>query len=94
MALIKVKERFQVTIPAPIRKKLGLKVGDYLEIKASGDCIVLKPVAVVDRRRGEALEKLEDVLERVRGQLGEIPEEEVEREVLEALRAIRAGTGG
>jgi AbrB family looped-hinge helix DNA binding protein len=93
MALVKVKEKFQITIPAAIRKKLGLKVGDYLELEESGDTIVLRPVAVVDKKRGEALKKLESALERVRERLADIPEEEVEKDVLEALKALRSGSG-
>ncbi len=92
MALVKVKEKFQITIPAPIRRKLGLKVGDYLELEEAGGSIVLRPVAVVDKRKGEALEKLEKVLKRVRGK-PDLAEEEVERDVLEALKAIRSGSG-
>ena len=93
MALVKVKEKFQITIPAPIRKKLGLKVGDYLELEESGDSIVLRPVTVVDKKRGEALERLERVLKRVRERLEDLPEEEVENDVLEALRALRSDWG-
>jgi len=93
MALVKVKGRFQITIPASIRRKLGLKVGDYLELEESEGSIVLRPVAVIDKRKREALERLERVLERVRQRLEDIPEEEVEEDVLEALRAVRSGSG-
>jgi AbrB family looped-hinge helix DNA binding protein len=89
MPLVRVKGKYQVTIPAEIRKELNLKVGDYLEVEARGSSIVLRPKAVIDREKEEAWERLKELLERVHQKIGEVPEEEVERDVLEAIRAIR-----
>ena len=89
MPLVKVKEKYQVTIPAEIRKVLNLEVGDYLEVEAQGTAIILKPKAVIDREKEEAWERLRELLERVHRKIGEVPEEEVEKDVLEAIRAIR-----
>ena len=89
MSLVKVKKKYQVTIPAEIRKELNLKVGDYLEVKAQGTAIILNPKAVIDRGKEEAWERLRELLERVHRKIGEVPEEEVEKDVLEAIRAIR-----
>ena len=90
MPLVRVKEKYQVTIPAEVRRRLGLKVGDYLEVETQGTAIILKPKAVVDREREEAWRRLRELLERVHRKIGEVPEDEVERDVLEAIRAIRA----
>ena len=90
MPLVRVKDKYQVTIPAKIRKELGLKVGDYLEVESQGDAIILRPVSLIDREREEAWEELRRLLEKVHRKIGEIPEDEVERDVLEAIRAIRA----
>lgn len=49
MSLVKVKEKFQVTIPTTLRKAVRLSVGDLLEAEARGNVIILKPKAVVDR---------------------------------------------
>lgn len=49
MALVKVKEKFQVTLPAEIRKKANLSVGELLEAKVEGKKITLIPKSVVDR---------------------------------------------
>jgi len=49
MALVKVKEKFQVTIPTTLRKAMRLAVGDLLEAEAQGNVIILTPKAVVDR---------------------------------------------
>lgn len=54
MPLVKVKEKFQVTIPAQIRKLIHLKVGDILETVIQNNTIVLKPKAVLDRESVEA----------------------------------------
>ena len=54
MPMIKVKEKFQVTIPNAIRKEADLAVGDYLEVVIEGSTIVLKPKAMVDRESVEA----------------------------------------
>jgi AbrB family looped-hinge helix DNA binding protein len=54
MPLVKVKEKFQVTIPTALRKAVRLSVGDLLEAEAKGNTIVLKPKALVDREAVDA----------------------------------------
>jgi AbrB family looped-hinge helix DNA binding protein len=93
MTLVRVKGKYQVTIPKEVRRKLGLRVGDYLEVEVQGSAILLKPKALLDK--DETLEKLRALLEKLREKRVALSEEEVEREVLEALRAVRnEGTGG
>ncbi|MGH7381738.1 MAG: AbrB/MazE/SpoVT family DNA-binding domain-containing protein [Candidatus Methylomirabilales bacterium] len=63
MPLVKVKEKFQVTLPARVREKVGLTVGDLLEVKVKGKKITLVPKVVIDRdligeRLGEAEEDI------------------------------------
>ena len=43
MPLIKVKHKFQVTIPTEIRAAVSLEVGDILEATVQGTTIVLTP---------------------------------------------------
>jgi AbrB family looped-hinge helix DNA binding protein len=38
-----VREKGRVVLPAEIRKKFGLKIGDVLEVKSDNGRIVLKP---------------------------------------------------
>jgi AbrB family looped-hinge helix DNA binding protein len=45
----KVQRNFQVTLPASVRKKIRLKVGDLVRIEATEDGILLRPVEMVDR---------------------------------------------
>ena len=47
--LARVKQKGQVTIPAPIREELGLDEGDYVEVTREDNRIVLTPKAMVDR---------------------------------------------
>ncbi len=63
MTLVKIKEKFQVTIPTALRKAARLSVGDLLEAEAKGNTIVLKPKALVDREEVDAAiqEGLEDL---------------------------------
>jgi AbrB family looped-hinge helix DNA binding protein len=54
--LVKVKEKYQVTLPASVRRKAGLAVGDLLEANVEGKKIILTPKSVVDREIALALE--------------------------------------
>ena len=49
MFLIQVREKAQITIPNRIRKELGIKEGDYLEIVKEDDKIVIIPKILVDK---------------------------------------------
>ncbi|MDX1252580.1 MAG: AbrB/MazE/SpoVT family DNA-binding domain-containing protein [Gammaproteobacteria bacterium] len=44
MSVAKLTSKFQVTIPAEIRRKLGLHAGDTIVIDAEGDKAVLRPI--------------------------------------------------
>jgi len=56
--LVRVKERYQVTLPASVRRKAGLAVGDLLEANVEGKKITLTPKSVVDRELALALEDI------------------------------------
>lgn len=56
MSLVKVKEKYQVTLPAAVRRKAGVAVGDLLEAKVQGKKITLTPKSVIDRELALALE--------------------------------------
>ena len=49
MSLVTVKPKFQVTIPAKLRRGLNLHEGDLMEATVVGDGILFRPKAVVDR---------------------------------------------
>ncbi len=56
MPLVKVRDKYQVTLPATIRRKAGIAVGDLLEAQVKDAKITLTPKRVVDRELTLALE--------------------------------------
>ncbi|MEW6665172.1 MAG: AbrB/MazE/SpoVT family DNA-binding domain-containing protein [Thermodesulfobacteriota bacterium] len=44
MAIVKVTEKGQVTLPMELRKKLGITKDNYLEVEAEGECLRLRKV--------------------------------------------------
>jgi AbrB family looped-hinge helix DNA binding protein len=64
VSLVKVKDKYQVTLPVEVRRKAGLAVGDLLEAKVKGKLITLTPKAVVNRALLD--KQLEEGLEDVR----------------------------
>lgn len=46
--LIKITKNFQITLPAKLRGRFGLKEGDYLEASAKEGAFIFKPKKVVD----------------------------------------------
>lgn len=87
MSLITIKEDFQVTIPEDIRRELNLKVGDVLEAEVKGDKIVLKPRSTINRSK--AIERIFSLLEKNWERNKDVPEEEVLRDVQEAIKEVR-----
>jgi AbrB family looped-hinge helix DNA binding protein len=51
MALLKLRHKAQMTIPADLRRQFNLEEGDYLEAEAVEEGILLKPVSVVKRHQ-------------------------------------------
>ena len=49
MPLVTVKSKFQVTIPAGLRRGIDLREGDIMEATLVGDGILFRPKQVVDR---------------------------------------------
>lgn len=47
MPLVKIKERYQITIPNSLRKNFNIAVGDYMELENKNGEIILKPVKLV-----------------------------------------------
>ncbi len=49
MAIVKIKDKYQVTLPVALRTQAGLEVGDLLEVTTQGKKITLTPKSIVDR---------------------------------------------
>lgn len=60
--LVRVKEKYQVTIPAQLREIIPLQTGDYLEASIYQDGILLRPKHLVDtpKRKPSILEFLHE----------------------------------
>ena len=56
MTLVAVKNKYQIVIPAKVRKEAGIKVGDLLEAKFERGKITFVPKALIDRGIAESLE--------------------------------------
>lgn len=86
MAISKVLEHGQITIPKQIRESLGLKEGDVVDVRLEGDCVVITPRKLVT---SEAWEKLLQVMNSVHEQNRGIGEEEVYQDVKRAVAELR-----
>ena len=52
MQIAQVSERGQITIPAEIRRRLGLRPGAKLEIEVREDAVILRPVPSISTLAG------------------------------------------
>ena len=50
MALVKIKDKGQVTLPAKLRQRHGLQTGDMIDVREDGGRIVLIPQDIAPRR--------------------------------------------
>ena len=82
MPLVKVKEKYQVTLPAALRQRAGVAVGDLLEAKVEGKRITLTPKALIDKDlKASLLASLEEAKQK--GTLGPF------RSATAAIRALK-----
>lgn len=95
MPLVTVKPKFQVTIPAKLRKGLDLREGDLMEATLVGDGILLRPKDVVDRNA--SADRIASILARIEpspddaGRSEDEIMEEILTDIAEARRARRDG---
>ena len=48
-ALTKVTRNGQVTLPAQMRRAVNIEEGDYIEVTAQGDSLILTPKKLIDK---------------------------------------------
>ena len=65
--LVRVKEKFQVTIPVELRRRLAVHEGDYLEATIMGDGIVFRPQSLVNTSARRPMTILDFLSEPVAG---------------------------
>ena len=84
MAVTKILEHGQITIPKQIRESLGLKKGDVVDARIEGNCVVITP------EKSENWAKLLQVMKSVHEQnKGVSEEEEVYQDVQRAVDELR-----
>ena len=57
--MVKVRDKYPVTLPAALRAKAGVSIGDVLEVKYQGNKIILTPKSVVDREIAISLKEID-----------------------------------
>jgi len=89
MALVKLKRAAQITLPAELRKQFHLEEGDYLEIEAVEEGILLRPVSVLDPQ--QARKALRELLDRVHAKLlpSEQDPKDQEEEITRVIQELR-----
>src|SRR6266571_5607268 len=89
LPLVKVKEKFQITLPAELREALHLAVGDLLEATIQDNVIVLTPKVVVDR--AQAWAKIEHAMASVQDRAPNPQQspQEREEEIAEIIKEYR-----
>lgn len=86
MAVAKILEHGQITIPKSIRESLGLQKGDVVDARLEGDCVVITPRKLVT---SEAWEKLRQVMNSVHEQNKGVSAEKVYQDVERAVAELR-----
>jgi len=71
MSAIRVKNKAQITLPVRVRKALGIKEGDYLNVTLEGGRVILTPQVMLDKLpegqlSAEGLRMVEEAREDVR----------------------------
>jgi len=87
MPLVKVIRNGQITLPKKLRESLGIREGDFLEVKSGKSGLIITPKLVVDR--DEAREKFFGMVDEIRGRGKDADAAEVAREVDEAIKSAR-----
>jgi bifunctional DNA-binding transcriptional regulator/antitoxin component of YhaV-PrlF toxin-antitoxin module len=59
MPLIKLKDKFQFTLPVELREELELEVGDLFEAQIEDGKIMLTPKSVVDKQLAKGLKDIQ-----------------------------------
>lgn len=89
MTIIRIRERAQITLPAEVRKALNVEKGDYLEAEVVEGGLMLKPVALLDRKAARA--RVKEAMDTVRyiGPQPQPSDHEVMRMVVEEIKDTR-----
>jgi AbrB family looped-hinge helix DNA binding protein len=90
--LVRVQEKGQVTLPAEVRRKTGLKKGDLVSVTTTDDGVLITPVTVKEANGSPWLRELHDYFAPVRAEAVEkgYTEAEIDAAIDHAVVAVRA----
>jgi len=88
MPYVKVLRGGQITMPKPFRQALEIKEGDVLKVELENNNVVFKLKALADKQ--QAWVRLKKIMGKVGRRHRKISEEEVEKDVLRAIKAVRS----
>lgn len=89
--LVRVQEKGQVTLPADVRKKTGLKRGDLVSVTATEGGVLIMPVEVREAKGSPWLRELYDYFAPMREEAVAkgYTEEQIDAAIDDALREAR-----
>jgi len=64
MGIVKIREKYQVTIPEDVREKVTCEVGEYVSVETEGSRIIMKPLVVEEKFSSEEISTLEKILKK------------------------------
>ncbi|MDQ6604653.1 MAG: AbrB/MazE/SpoVT family DNA-binding domain-containing protein [Chloroflexota bacterium] len=90
--LVRVQEKGQVTLPAEMRRSLGLKKGDLVAVTSTDGGVLIKLVEIKEQQGSPWLKELYDYFAPVREEIRArgLSEEEVNADIDAAVREVRA----
>ncbi len=89
MALVRIRERGEITLPREIPEALALRVGDDLEALVVEGGVMLKPVAAAEREAAwQRIRKLQHSVRPTAEQAAK-PVDVQEQEILEVVDEVR-----
>ena len=60
MSIVKIKTKYQITLPTNLREEVGLEIGDFLEAKVEKGKITFTPKTIIDRAIAAGLEDIKN----------------------------------
>lgn len=88
--VVKPLRRGQLTLPQEFRRQLGITDDTLLEIRLHGDRIEIRPVVARPAAGSEWARELYEIFAPVREEAEGSTEEEVDRDIEQAIRETRA----
>ena len=90
MPILQILRNWQITLPAEFRRDLGLKKGEIMKAEIQAGQIILTPVSLTEaEKRALAKKKFFETVDKLREQTKDVPLEEIQAVVDEAIAAAK-----